>query len=368
MTDKKIKVCYILPKFDLNIDTHFFHLYHFINLAAKYCDLSLIIESSKSDLSFFKDVKNIYVQKFSWAPLRVLENLFLIILMRIKGYNNFYVHYSYIAGFNSGLVSRLSNGKTFYWNCGLPWDFGPDHALGSVLKMVNYLVTGVEVLKKGYSENYHISQDKIKIMPNWVDSQRFSDVNADDIYEKYNLEKNKKYILFIHHLSERKGAHYIVEVAKEFSGHNDIEFLVAGDGPYKEKLEENIKKYNLQNIKLLGKVPNKIIQIIMKISKIFFMPSEEEGFPRVLLEAMVSGVPYIASDVGGVREISTNEQQNFIYSVGDVKGMVTGIEKLLDDNSLYEELKKVNLDNVKKFDINEVVKIFINKILSQYGN
>jgi glycosyltransferase involved in cell wall biosynthesis len=363
MDSKKIKVCYILPKFDLNIDTHFFHLYYFINLAAKYCDLSLIIESSKSDLSFFKDAKNIYVQRFSWPLFRFFENLFLVILMRLKGYNIFYIHYSYISAFNAGLISRVTGAKSFYWNCGLAWKYKRDRALAIVLKMVNYLVTGVEVLKKGYSENYNISQDKIKIMPNWVDSERFSDVSTDDIYEKYNLEKNKIYILFIHHLSERKGAHYIVDVAKEFIGQANVEFLVAGDGPYKEKLEENIKKENLQNVKLLGKVPNKIVQILMKVSKIFFMPSEEEGFPRVLLEAMISGLPYVASDVGGVREISTKEQQDFIYNIGDIKGMISGIKKLLDDNSLYEELKRVNLENVKRFDIKEVVQIFVNKIL-----
>ncbi len=363
MSNKKIKVCYILPKFDLNIDTHFFHLYHFINLAAEYSDITLIIEQSKSNISFFKGVKNIYIQKFSWAPLRVLENLLLIIFARIKGCNNFYIHYSYVSAFNAGLISRLTGSKSFYWNCGLAWKYKRDRALAIVLKMVNYLVTGVEVLKKGYSENYNISQDKIKIMPNWVDSDRFGDVDAKEIYEKYNLDKNKIYILFVHHLSERKGAHYIVDVAKEFINQANVEFLVAGDGPYKEKLEKDIKKYNLQNVKMLSKVPNKIIQILMKASKIFFMPSEEEGFPRVLLEAMISGLPYVASDVGGVWEISTKEQQDFIFTVGDVKSMVTGIKKLLDDNLLYEELKRVNLENVKRFDIKEVVQIFVNKIL-----
>ena len=138
MNDKKIKVCYILPKFDLETDTHFFYLYDFINLAAKELELSLIIEKSKSETSFFKNVKNIYVQKFSWAPMRVLENLFLVILMRIKGYKNFYVHYSYIAAFNAGLVSRLTGARTFYWNCGLAWNFGRNFALGFVLKIVNY--------------------------------------------------------------------------------------------------------------------------------------------------------------------------------------------------------------------------------------
>lgn len=360
MNDKKIKVCYILPKFNFEIDTHFFYLYDFINLAAKDLDLSLIIEKSKSNISFFKNIKNIYVQKFSWMPLRILENLFLVISMRAKGYDNFYVHYSYISAFNAGLVSRLSGARAFYWNCGLAWNFGRDFTLQIVLKIINYLVTGVESLKNGYAENYNISQNKIKIMPNWIGPERFSNVNTDEICKKYNLDKNKNYILFVHHLSERKGAHYIIPAAKEFVNSMEIDFLIAGSGPHEEKLKEGIRESGLKNVRLLGRIPNKDIPAIMKMSKIFFMPSEEEGFPRVLLEAMASGLPYAASDVGGVKEISAKEQQEFIYEVGDINSMSGGIKKILEDKNLYDNLKNSNFENVKKYNISEVIKKFKN--------
>lgn len=354
----KRKICYILPKFDLETDTHYFYLYDFINKIAEELNLSLIIEKSKSDISFFKNINNIYVQKFSFKPLRILENFFFILLIRIKGYNNFYIHYSYISAFNSGVISRLTKAKTFYWNCGMNWLFGKDLSLKIILKLVNYLVTGVNSLKQGYIENYGIKEDKIKIMPNWIDLKRFKNIDTENIYNKYNLEKNKKYILFVHRLSKRKGAHYISKIAKYFKDQKDIVFLIAGDGPYKEKLE----KEKLNNTALLGKVPNDYIPELMKISKVFFMPSEEEGFPRVLLESMASGLPYVAFDVGGVREISIRENQEFIYKIGDIDSMVAGISKLISNKSVYNNLKEFNLNYIRRFDIKEFKNKFIELI------
>ncbi len=226
----EIKLCYILPKFDLETDTHYFYLYDFINEVSKELNLSLIIEKSKSDISFFKDIKNIYIQKFSWKPLRCLENFILILWNRIRGYNNFYVHYSYIGAFNAGLISRLTKARAFYWNCGMMWLFGKNKFLKVVLNMVNFLVTGVDALKEGYCHNYNISPDKIKIMPNWVDLDRFQNIDTKAFLNKYNLDNNKKYILFVHRLAKRKGAHYIVPVANGLKD-LDVEFLIAGDGP-----------------------------------------------------------------------------------------------------------------------------------------
>jgi len=225
--------------------------------------------------------------------------------------------------------------------------------------MVNFLVTGVESLKKGYADNYNISLNKIKIMPNWIDLVRFQNIEHNFIYSKYNLEKDRVYVLFLHRLAKRKGAHYIVPVAKALKDLN-IKFLIAGDGPYEDILKQEIKDNELKNVRLLGRVPNKEVSALMKVSKLFFMPSEEEGFPRVLLESMASGLPFVVSDIGGVREISTEEEQEFIFKIGNVEAMSNAIKKILNDSDFYEKLKGTNLKQVQQFDIKKVVKIFIN--------
>lgn len=344
----KQKLCYILPSFDLETDTHYFYLYDFIKRAADNFDLTLLIEKSNSDIKFFDNVRQVKVQKFSNPILRVIENFILILFLRLKGNRDFYIHYSQVSAFNASLIVRILGGRTFYWNCGMMWLFGAKKFLGLILKMVTHLVTGVNALADGYAKHYHINRDKVKIMPNWIDLKRFEHIDTEEVYRKYNLNSETKYLLFVHRLAKRKGAHYIAKLAKN---NPNYQFLIAGDGPYKPDLEQEIA--NLSNVILLGKIPNKDIPGLMKVSALFFMPSEEEGFPRVLLESMAAGLPYTAYDIGGVREISTEDQQEYI--VDDVDAMDKAIKSILENPDVYNNLKEVNLQHVRQFDI-EVVK------------
>lgn len=358
MVNKKAKVVYILPKFDLQTDSHFFYLYDFINLLAKEVDLFLLIEDSNSDLSFFKNLAGIKVQRCHTMPLRFLENLFYIISLRFKAYKQFYIHYSYISAFNASLVARLSRARTFYWSCGMMWLFGKDRLLILILKLVNFMVTGVQALVPGYQKHLGLNPKKVKVLSNWIDIDRFQN-NQADVLSKYNLTAAKKYILFVHRLAPRKGAHYLVPLAEKFKEQTDIVFLVAGTGPYAEQLKADITKQQLTNIQLLGKVANVEVPALMQVAKVFIMPSEEEGFPRVLLEAMASALPYVAFDIGGVREISPNLEQSMIVPVGQVDNLAQAIKVLLSDQNLYQNIKKENKEHVKQYDLKVVVKKFI---------
>jgi len=329
---KNKKICYLLPFFDLNTDSHYYHLYGFIDKVAENRDVFLVIEKGQSDISYFKNVKHIYIQKFSLLPLRIMENFFIALKARLTGYEKFYIHYSYISAINASIICRLTGGKTWYWNCGMMWLFKKDvfnqFMLKATFHLINFLVTGAEVLKDGYAENYSIPKEKIMIMPNWIDQCRFNKkFNRDEILKKFNLEENKKYILFVHRLAERKGANYIAKIARNFD--KDTIFLVAGDGPYRENLIKDIEEYKLINVKLLGKISNALVPELMSISDVFLMPSEEEGFPRVLIEAMASGLPYVASDIGGVREISPKIEQKYVYPVGNTEKFTSGIKDIL---------------------------------------
>jgi glycosyltransferase involved in cell wall biosynthesis len=362
MVDKKIKIAYILPKFDLQTDSHFFYLHDFINLLAEKVDLFLLIEDCRSDLSFFKNLEGIKVQRFKKMPWRFLENLYYIIVLRLHGCKKFYIHYSYISAFNASLVARLSGAKTFYWSCGMMWLFGKDYFLSVILKMINFMVTGVHALVPGYQKYFGLKLAKVKVLSNWVDVDRFQNNqrgNQSDIVSKYNLSSHKKYILFVHRLVPRKGAHYLVSLAQKFINQPELEFLVVGTGPYVEQLKKEIQAANLNNLTLLGKVPNLEVPALMRIAKVFIMPSEEEGFPRVLLEAMASDLPYVAFDVGGVREISPLLEQTMVVPVGDIDAMANCVNILLDNQILCRRIKEQNQSWVEQYDLKVVVNKFI---------
>jgi len=359
------KLCYILPEYNEDTDSHFFHLYEFLKKISEKMDIFLVVEKSKT-----KDIKlgnKVYIQKFRFAPLRFLESFLIILKARISGCKNFYTHYAYMGAINAAIISRLSGGKSYYWNCAMNWLFKQKRLSGLgyrlSLKLSHFLVTGAETMKQGYVEHYGLQPEKIRVMPNWINLNRFQ--------PKVKTQNTKhKTLLFVHWLSKRKGADMIVPIIRNFitdfsSLLSDFKLFVVGDGPYKETLLEEIKENKLEKIiEIVGGVSNKDIIDYYGKADILIVPSMEEGFPRVLLEAMAMAVPYVATDVGAVREISPEAAQRFLVKSGDAEMFAHKIEALISDKVGYDQFRKEELENVKNYSLEKVSDKFINEIIS----
>ncbi len=351
------KLCYILPDYDEDNISHFYHLYEFLEEISKQMDIFLIIEKSKNKAKDVRLANKVYIQKFRFLPLRVLESFFVILRARVLGYKNFYTHYCYIGAINAGIVSHLFGGKSYYWNCAMNWLFRQKTfsklGLTLSLKLSHYLVTGGDIMKKGYANYYNLKPEKIKLLPNRINLKRFK--------PQAKRAKKKNIILFVHWLSKRKGADMIVPISLHLKGHfNNFKVIVIGDGPYKEKLLEEVKENKLgKTIEVLGGVPNKEVIDYYKIADILILPSMEEGFPPTLLEAMAMGVPYVASDVGAVKEISSPIAQRFLVKAGDIEKFAHKLEILLTDKKIYNQFKKEELEKVKDYSLEKVANKFV---------
>jgi len=357
---KPIKICYILPEYNEDTNSHFFHLYEFLEKLSHKADIFLIVENFKNGKIRIGNI--IYTQKFKFLPLRFLESFFVVLKARILGYRNFYTHYCYIGGINAALISRLSGGKSYYWNCAMNWLF-KQRGLSRIgyrisLKLSHFLVTGSETMKQGYVEHYRLKPEKVKVMPNWINLERF---RTQDTEHKI---QDTKTLLFVHWLSKRKGADTIIPIVKQLENFKSqvpkFKLLVVGDGPHKEQLLSGIKENKLEQfIEIIGGVSNKNIVEYYARADLFIMPSMEEGFPRVLLEAMASGIPYVASDVGAVREISPETAQRFLVKSGEVEKFAQKIQILLSDKKIYNQFKREELEKVKEYSLDRVLDKFL---------
>jgi len=358
---KPIKICYILPEYNTDTESHFYHLYELLERISQKADLFLIIEKSKS-----RDIKlgnRTYVQRFRFVPLRFLEIFLVVLRARLIGYKNFYTHYAYSGAISAAIISRIFGGKSFYWNCAMNWLFRQKKLSGLgyklSLRLSHFLVTGGETMKQGYAEHYGLKPEKIRVMPNWINLNRFQNQKS-----KIKNQKSKN-LLFVHWLSKRKGADMIVPIIKHFLSDfgetiGDFKLLVIGNGPYRKKLAEETRENKLEKfIEILGAISNKDIIEYYNNADILIMPSMEEGFPRVLLEAMATGVPYVASDVGSVREISPDTAQRFLVKSGDVEMFAHKIENLISSEEIYNQFKKEEIEKVKEYSLENVLDIFI---------
>ncbi len=145
-----------------------------------------------------------------------------------------------------------------------------------------------------------MDSEKIEVYTYWVNQEIFKPLDKIESKNKLNLE-NKFNVLFVGRLIKVKGVLELLEVARKFTEKNGIIFTIVGTGP----LEKEVIRESLQNknINFSGKIENKVLPIYYNAADVLVVPSQyEEGFGRVLLEALSCGIPVIASDRGGIKE------------------------------------------------------------------
>ena len=151
-----------------------------------------------------------------------------------------------------------------------------------------------EVLKR-----YHLPKERIKIIPNYVRTDLFHSKR------KSNLSNRK--ICFVGRLDEQKNIFALLKAIKGL----DVELMIVGRGPLEKKLHEEVKLNKLP-VCFLGNVPHQQLYEVLNSAQLFVLPSYYEGHPKALLEAMSSGMPVIATDVSGVRELINHRETGFL--------------------------------------------------------
>lgn len=352
---EKEKLVYVLPRYDRKTDTHLNHLYDFISRLAKVYDLFLIVESGGQP-----EIENVK----QWVKLpdgfgrRLFSAYSHFRSLRRQGYRKVYIHYSYPAV----IMARLAGLSVFYWNCGHIWlfsGFKNKIFFPWLLKFVDCLVTGTNFMADGYAKHTGIRRDKIKVMPNWIEVKRWQSQGADqtEIRRKLNLPKTGKIVTFVHRLAPRKGSDYLPAIARELAADQDVYLLIIGDGPDRDLIRtETAKLENSGRILILGAVPNQQLPEYLAASDVFIMPSREEGFPRVAIEAMAAGVPVVAFDTGGLEEILAPSLLANIVKPDDVPAFVQRIWAALAE---FDRVKRQELAAFAgKFDIDRVAERF----------
>lgn len=166
---------------------------------------------------------------------------------------------------------------------------------------------------------------------------------------------------FVGRLTEVKGIYNLVDIANQVSEINKkIKFVVIGEGILRNYIENQIKLNKLDNIKLLGFKND--IENYMPYFDILVMPSNMEGIPLTILEAMSCGVPCAGSNVGGIPEI-INEKIGFLYDNSDIKELISKLNYIEKNRSKLNSLKE---NCFKEFSTKWNMKNVIQKYKNQY--
>jgi glycosyltransferase involved in cell wall biosynthesis len=160
----------------------------------------------------------------------------------------------------------------------------------------------------------------------------------------------RPYILGIGRLVPQKGFDVLLQAfARSKQSSHDL--LLAGEGPERENLEALTTQLKLgERVKFLGRADRPTAVALFKGCSFFVLPSRHEPQGIVNLEAMASGKAVIASRVGGVPEIVTDEQTGILVPGEDVVALSAAIDRLCDNDDLRERLGTAGQERAQQFD------------------
>lgn len=189
------------------------------------------------------------------------------------------------------------------------------------------------------------------VIPNGV--QRPEPAGADIIREKYDLEKNS-YILFLARLVPEKGLHYLLDAYAKLQ--TEKKLVIAGGSSHSAEYMGEIEKLSAQNENILmtGFVQGRELEELYSNAYIYVLPSDVEGMPLSLLEAMSYGNCCLVSDIPENRDVIGDCGKTFKH--GDVSDLRDHLEELLRAPELTAHYQKRAADYVcEKYQWDKVV-------------
>lgn len=176
--------------------------------------------------------------------------------------------------------------------------------------------------------------------------------------EEINVQNKENVIISVGRLVEQKNQELLVNAfANVAKKHPDYKLKIFGEGNLRNELQEKINNLGMKDKILLCGVSDNIKEELRK-SKIFVLPSNYEGMPNALIEAMAVGCAVISTDCpcGGPRELIENNKNGILVPLNDEKTLSDKINYLIENEdiikNLGEESKKIkqilNPDNILK--------------------
>lgn len=199
-----------------------------------------------------------------------------------------------------------------------------------------------------YAKKAGMPMEKLKIIPTGIHLERFqkADIHKVEELKKEFRIKDEKVILFVGMLTERKRVDKVIKVSEQLlnEGYN-IKTLIVGDAHGKNKFEELVKEKYKEKIIFAG--GRKEIAELMKIADVLLLPSEGEGLPGVVMEAMACGLPVVATKEGCTPDLIEDGKEGFLVGDGDY---FTKIKELLKDEELRKRFAQKGLKKIQQFD------------------
>lgn len=216
------------------------------------------------------------------------------------------------------------------------------------VKNADEIIVLSRAVQKYFKDTY--KRDTVYI-PNGISKPQI--ISAKEITERWNLKKDS-YVLYLGRIVPEKGIHYLIESWKLID--TDKTLVVAGGSSDSDSYMNELKKnaQNLNNVIFTGFVQGKVLEELYSNAYIYVLPSDLEGMPLSLLEAMSYGNCCLTSDISECKELA--DDRALYFSRGNINDLHDKIQSLLNSSAVVYSYKLRASEYVtSKYNWDEVV-------------
>ncbi len=208
-----------------------------------------------------------------------------------------------------------------------------------------------------------ISGSRVTVLLNAINIKRFTEIDRNVIRNKFGISENEFIFLFAGRLTHQKGVDILLSAFKDVTQGT---LYIVGDGEDRDKLHDLSKQIGIDSrVKFLG-IRHDMPELY-KITDVFVLPSRWEGLVIVMMEAMASGLPIIASRIDGMNELVEEGRNGILISPENISELSEAMRTLLTDRSRRESMAYENLKDSKKFDIQSHSESLLHIINSEHS-
>lgn len=173
-------------------------------------------------------------------------------------------------------------------------------------------------------------RQRLHVMRNGVDLERFQPVDRVEARRYLGLPIDRRILLSVGLLIERKGHHIAIEALKQLP--EDVLLVIAGSGPERERLEGLAKDSGVAaRVQFAGQVPNDQLKWWYSAADALLLCSSREGWANVLLESMACGTPAIATSIWGTPEVIQRREAGRLMATRTPQALVDASRDLFAD-------------------------------------
>jgi glycosyltransferase involved in cell wall biosynthesis len=185
------------------------------------------------------------------------------------------------------------------------------------------------------------------IQPDELDPASYSPEKNFALKKEFGLPLDKKVVTFASRVHPQKRPMDFVELARRLSTDPSLAFLMVGDGPLAAQVSEQVARIGLKNF--YRRPFYRPISDVFAISDVLVLPSDFEGMPMIIIEALAMGTPVVVTDVGNNREVVEYAHGGVVIPrIGDVTALMDGVLKMLKEPPDPHKLRQATL---ARFDI-----------------